>query len=112
MTTAPRIGFSAIGLNHGHIYGQVNLLLLAGGALISFFATEPELIAAFQQTYPDARLAESADAILHDARVQLVVTAAIPDQRAAIAIAAMQHGKDVMSDKPGCVSLEQLAALR
>ena len=42
----------------------------------------------------------------------MVLTSAIPVQRAEIAIAAMQHGKDVMTDKPGMTSLEQLAEIR
>jgi predicted dehydrogenase len=32
--------------------------------------------------------------------------------RAALAIAAMRAGKDVMVDKPGCTTLDQLAAMR
>ena len=31
MTTQPAIRFGVIGLDHGHIYGQVNLLRRAGG---------------------------------------------------------------------------------
>jgi predicted dehydrogenase len=44
--------------------------------------------------------------------VQLILTAAIPADRAAVAIEAMRAGKDVMTDKPGCTNAEQLAALR
>ena len=40
------------------------------------------------------------------------MTAAIPDQRAAIAVAAMQNGKDVVTDKPGCISLDELDAIK
>ena len=42
-----RLRFSAIGLNHGHINGQVESVIRGGGELVSFFATEPDLIAAF-----------------------------------------------------------------
>ena len=38
MENLPPLRFSAIGLNHNHIYGQVNLLLRAGAELVSFFA--------------------------------------------------------------------------
>ena len=38
-----------------------------------------------------------------------IVCAAIPRDRAAIAIDAMAHGKDVMVDKPGVTSFDQLA---
>lgn len=106
------IRFGAIGLNHGHIYGQVNLLLRAGGTLVSFFAKEPELAAKFAQTYPQARQVADPAEILEDPSLQLVVSAAIPNERAELGIAAMQHGKDFMSDKPGFTTLEQLAEAR
>ena len=110
--TEGRIRFAAIGLNHGHIYGQVNLLLKAGAELVSFYAREPELAAQFAQTYPQARLARSVEEILDDESLQLVVSAAIPNERAPLGIEVMRHGKDYMSDKPGFTTLEQLAEVR
>ncbi|MCB0198359.1 MAG: gfo/Idh/MocA family oxidoreductase, partial [Anaerolineae bacterium] len=98
MPTQPKIRFAAIGLNHGHIYGQVNLLLRAGAEFVSFYAKEPELIAAFAPQYPQARLVDSAAEILEDESIQLIVSAGIPNERAPLGIAAMQHGKDYMSD--------------
>jgi predicted dehydrogenase len=50
--------------------------------------------------------------LFDDATVDLVLIAAVPADRAALAIEAMDAGKDVMVDKPGCTTLEQLAALR
>jgi predicted dehydrogenase len=50
--------------------------------------------------------------ILEDETIQLVVSAAIPSERAPLGIAVMQHGKDYMSDKPGFTTLEQLAEAR
>ena len=50
--------------------------------------------------------------IYDDASIQLIVSAAIPNERAGIAIEAMNHGKDVMLDKPGMTTLEQLAEVR
>ena len=108
----PTIRFSVIGLNHGHIYGQVNLLLRAGAEFVSFYAKEPELIAQFAPQYPQARQAGSIAEILEDESVQLLVSAAIPCERASLGIAAMQHGKDFMSDKPGFTTLEQLVDVR
>ncbi len=112
MLTNPPIRFSAIGLNHAHIYGQVNLLLRAGAQLVSFYAPEPDLVAPFAQTYPQARLARSAQEILEDETIHLVVSAGIPCERAPLGIQVMQHGKDYMSDKPGFTTLEQLAEVR
>ncbi|MBN1888093.1 MAG: Gfo/Idh/MocA family oxidoreductase [Thermoflexales bacterium] len=108
----PTIRFSAIGLNHGHIYGQVNLLLRVGAELVSFYAPEPDLAAKFAETYPQARLAKSAQEILEDESIHLVASAGIPNERAPLGIAVMRHGKDYMSDKPGFTSLDQLAEAR
>jgi hypothetical protein len=56
---AGRIKFGVIGLNHGHIYGQTRAVIRGGGELVSFYAKEPELVAAFQKEFPQARLARS-----------------------------------------------------
>lgn len=114
MTNAatPTIRFAVIGINHGHIYGQVNLLLRAGAELVSVFAPEPDLLATFTKTFPQARVAGSAEEILEDQTIQLVVSAAIPNERAPLGFAVMQHGKDYMSDKPGFTTLEQLEEAR
>lgn len=111
-TTPPKVRFSVIGINHAHIYGQVNLLLRAGAELVSVFAPEADLLANFTATYPQVGVARSMEEILADESIQLVVSAAIPNERARIGIAAMRHGKDYMSDKPGFTTLEQLAEAR
>lgn len=104
--------FAAIGLNHGHIYGQVDLLLRAGAELVSYYAVEPDLAAQFASRYLQARLARSADEILEDRSIHMVVSAAIPDERGPLGIEVMRHGKDYMSDKPAFTTLEQLALAR
>ena len=108
----PRIKFAAIGLNHDHIYSQVNAVIRGGGELVSFYAKEPDLVAAFSKRYPQAKPARTEDEILEDRGIQLVVSAAIPDQRAPLGIRVMQRGKDYMADKPGITTLEQLAEVR
>ncbi len=108
----PRIKFAAIGLNHDHITGQVDAVVRGGGKLTSFFATEPDLIDKFGKRYPQAKLARSKAEILEDQSIKLVVSAAIPDERAALGIEVMRHGKDYMADKPGMTTLEQLADVR
>jgi predicted dehydrogenase len=108
----PPLRFSVIGLNHNHIYGQSNLLLRAGAELVTFYAPEPQLVSEFAKAFPQAQLARSAQEILDDETIQLVVSAGIPCDRAPLGIQVMQHGKDYMSDKPGFTSLEQLAEAR
>ena len=109
---ASLIRFSAIGLNHGHIYGQVETVIRGGGELVSFYAKEPDLIAAFSKRFPQARLARSEKEILEDKSIHLVVSAAIPIERAPLGIRVMQHGKDFMADKPGIITLEQLEEVK
>ena len=106
------IRFAAIGINHGHIYGICRQLMGAGAELVGFYATEPDLIQQFSETYPQAKLAESEAVLLEDPTIDLIASSAIPDQRGPIGIRAMQHGKDYICDKPGLVSLEQLAQVR
>ena len=108
-TGPPRLKFAAIGLNHGHINGQCQSVIRGGGQLVSFYAREPDLVAAFQKRFPEAKLARGEQQILEDPAIQLVVSASIPRDRAPLAIAAMRHGKDVMLDKPGITTLAQLA---
>lgn len=109
---ASLIRFSAIGLNHGHIYGQVETVIRGGGELVSFYAKEPELVQAFSKRYPQAKLARSEKEILEDKSIQLVVSASIPVDRAPLGIRVMQHGKDFMADKPGIITLEQLEEVK
>lgn len=107
-----QLRFAAVGLNHNHIYGQVNCLVRAGAELVSFFAPEDDLAAAFSEKYPDAKRLAGLRAIYEDESIGLITSAAIPAERAGIAIAAMEHGKDVLMDKPGMTSLDQLEDIK
>jgi predicted dehydrogenase len=109
MSTLPAVRFGVIGVNHNHIYGITDLLLRAGAQLVSFYASEPQLAAEYGGKYPQARAAGSSAEVLEDESIALIACAAIPADRAAIGIAAMRHGKDVISDKPGFTTLAQLA---
>jgi predicted dehydrogenase len=111
-SSAPRLRFGVIGLNHAHIYGMVDAALRGGGALVSFHAREPELAAEFLRRYPSATPVSDERAILEDASIQLVLSAITPNERGPLGIRAMQHGKDYMVDKPGVTSLAQLADAR
>jgi predicted dehydrogenase len=104
--------FSVIGVNHDHIYVQVEAARRGGGELVSFYAKEPELTAAFSKHYPDVKLAGSEKEILDDPSIKLILSASIPADRAPLGLEVMRHGKDFMVDKPGMTSLEQLAEVR
>ena len=75
----PRLKFAAIGMNHGHINGQTESVIRGGGQLVSFYAKEPDLAAAFGKRFPQARLVGSEREILEDPSIQLIVSASIPD---------------------------------
>ena len=109
---APRIRFSVIGLNHGHIYGQTNSVISGGGQLVAFHAKEDDLAAAFAKQFPQAKRVQTEAEILQDNTIQLVVSASIPNERAPLGIRVMEHGKDFMVDKPGITTLSQLASVR
>ena len=104
--------FGVIGINHGHIYGQVEAMLDAGCRFTKFHAPEDDLAAAFSEKFPQAKRVAEQAAILEDKDIRLVVGAGIPCDRTPMATAAMRAGKDVMLDKPGCVSFAQLDELR
>ena len=112
MPQNPRIRFSVIGINHDHIHSQIGATQRGGGELVSFYAKEPELAAAFAKRYPNVKQARSQAEILEDKSIQLVVSAGIPVDRAPLGVLVMQHGKDYMSDKPGITTLAQLAEVR
>lgn len=107
------LAFAAIGLDHRHIYEMVGRLLELGCRCKGWWTLdEPQPLAGFRERYPDLVRVDDRRRLLDDPEVRLVLTAAPNDERAAVAIEAMRHGKDVMTDKPGCVSLDQLAELR
>lgn len=113
IVSAPnRIKFAVIGLNHPHIYGMTDAIKRGGGELVSMYAKEADLLAAFAKTYPEAKIVKSDKEILEDKTIQLVLSAGIPDERAPLGIRVMQHGKDYLTDKPGIISLEQLTAVK
>jgi predicted dehydrogenase len=111
-SSKPRLKFAVIGINHNHINSQVGAVLRGGGELVWLYAKEPDLVKDFQKRFPQAKLARSEDEVLQDSSIQLVLSSAIPAERAPIGVRVMQHGKDYMSDKPGITTLEQLAEVK
>ena len=83
-----------------------------GGELVALYAKEPELITEYLKKFPEAKLVKSEKEILEDPSIQLVLSSGIPDERAPLGIRVMQHGKDYLTDKPGAISLAQLAEVK
>ena len=106
--------FAAIGLDHRHIYHLVGGLLDAGATCAGFVpeTTDPRVVAGFRERFPDLQPHDDPRVFLEDPSISVVCSAAVPNRRAALAILAMRHGKDVMVDKPGIVSFADLEAVR
>ncbi|MES2330448.1 MAG: Gfo/Idh/MocA family oxidoreductase [Bacteroidota bacterium] len=108
----PKIRFSVININHAHIGGMVNAVTRGGGQLVSVYAKEPDLLANFTRQFPQAKVAKSEQEILEDNTIQLILSSGIPDERAPLGVKVMKHGKDYLVDKPGIITLDQLAEAR
>jgi predicted dehydrogenase len=102
--------FAAIGLDHRHIYDLTEGLLAAGQDCVGYDAvtTDPRVLAGFRKRFPHIPAMDRAR-LLDDPSIDFIVLSAVPRDRADLAIAAMQRGKDVLCDKPGVTTLDQLA---
>lgn len=106
------VRFAAVGFAHNHIFNMVGVLRDAGAQLVSFYDADAGQIAQFTAHFPEGTQAESIAAILEDDSIDLIVSAAIPNERGPLGVQAMQHGKDYLCAKPGLTDLDQLAEAR
>lgn len=101
-----------MGIDHGHIFGMLTNMKAHGCTCVQYWTDGPAVTEAkFNQVFPEVLKVADRRAIL-DSDVDMVLISAVPADRAALAIEAMEAGKDVMVDKPGCTTLEQLAAIK
>ena len=102
-----------LGIDHGHIFGMLKHMLSNGCTAKAWWTSgAPVTEAKFCEVHGGIPRVDNRSAILDDPEIDLVLIAAIPKDRAALAIAAMEAGKDVMTDKPGCTTRAQLDELR
>jgi predicted dehydrogenase len=113
MTSDQPVRFAAVGLDHAHIFGQVGGLIGSGAEFVAMATDDPESAIAktVRERYPDVAVADDPDELAARDGIDLVVTAAVPDRRGPIAVTALRAGKDVVADKPGCVSHDQLTQI-
>ncbi len=104
--------FAAIGLDHRHVYDLTAGLIAAGAVCAGHDpqTSDARVLAGFRKRFPDVPAVER-DRLLDDPSVDFIVLAAVPRDRAALAMAAMRRGKDVIVDKPGVTTAEQLNAV-
>jgi predicted dehydrogenase len=106
------IRFAVIGMDHAHIFSMTAAVKRGGGELVAMYATDLKQLENFRKQFGDVKLASGEDEIIDDKSIPLILSASIPDLRAPLAVRAMKAGKDVLVDKPGITTLEQLAAVR
>ncbi|MEM7723080.1 MAG: Gfo/Idh/MocA family oxidoreductase [Pseudomonadota bacterium] len=105
--------FGAIGIDHRHIFGMAGNMIDAGAEFVGWWTGgTPETLDGFAKRFPDVPRVAEAQALLDDPEIALILISCIPRDRAGWAIRAMRAGKDVMVDKPGCTTLEQLRDIR
>ncbi len=109
---AHKINFAVCGMSHDHIFGMVGAVERGGGVLTKVYGAEPDKLAGFKKRYPNATYVASEREIIEDPSIQLVLSSTVPSERSALGVRVMKAGKDFLSDKPGMITLEQLAEVR
>ena len=104
------VTFGVVGADHRHIYHLIEGLLRAGAVCAGYVSasSDPKVVEGVQSRFPQLRAVDTAQELYENPAIDLIVTAAVPCERAGIAIQAMQHGKDVLTDKPGVTDRTQL----
>ena len=103
---------AAIGLDHGHIYGQCGGLIDAGAVLKSVYDPDQKKVEAFCKAFPHVKAVAHENEILSDPEIHLVAGAAITSERCALGLRVMNAGKDYFTDKAPLTTLEQLKSAK
>jgi predicted dehydrogenase len=103
-----RVGVN--GLDHGHVFEIVDRLVKAG-AEVAGHVSDGGYLGHWEKWQPESR-PMAYDDMLADGSIDLIVTAAVPNRRAEIALAAIAAGKHVVTDKPGLTTMDQLDEIR
>ncbi len=107
------LSFAVIGADHAHIHGMVTDLTAAGGTCKGWWTREePETAGGTIQPFPGIPRVADYRVFLDDPAVELVLVAAVPNERAELSLQALRAGKDVVTDKPGATTLADLEKIR
>jgi predicted dehydrogenase len=102
-----------IGIDHGHIFGMLGNLASQGCTCDAYWTDGTAVTEnKFNEVFPDVVRVDDRRRILDDPEIKMILISAVPGDRGKFAVEAMRAGKDVMVDKPGCTTLEQLAEIR
>ena len=105
--------FGVVGIDHRHVYHLAGGLIDAGAECVGYDpqTSDPRVLLGLRERFPHLE-AMDRRTLLESEQIDIICSAAIPSERAGIAIEAMRHGKDVMVDKPGITSFAQLDAVQ
>ena len=103
------LNLAVLGIDHGHIFDMLDEMIKEG-CNCNHFWTEgsPLTLKEFNKKYPNIKRIENKSEILKDDKIDMILISSIPKDRAALSIEVLKSGKDVMVDKPGCTTLNQL----
>ena len=107
------IKLGVFGIDHGHIFDMLDEMLKEN-CIFEKWWTEgsPLTLNEFNKKYPNAYRVDNKSKILDDPTIDIILISSIPKDRTDLAILAMNAGKDVMVDKPGCTTINQLNKLK
>ena len=107
------LNLAVLGIDHGHIFDMLDEMIKEG-CKCNHFWTEgsPLTLKEFNKKYPNIKRSENKSEILKDNKIDMILISSIPKDRATLSIEALKSGKDVMVDKPGCTTLDQLDDLK
>ena len=104
--------FAVIGLAHSHIYEMCLGLIKEGATLKYVYETDRLSVKNFSDCFPKCAVCENESEIYSDEEVKLIVCAAIPCDRADIAVKSMNAGKDFFVDKAPFINIEDLEKIK
>jgi predicted dehydrogenase len=107
------LNLAVLGIDHGHIFDMLDEMIIEG-CHCNYFWTEgsPLTLKEFNKKYPNIKRVKNKSDILKDNSIDMVLISSIPKDRADLSIEVLNSGKDVMVDKPGCTTLNQLEDLK
>ena len=108
-----KLKIAVMGAEHRHIFGQLKGMLDIGCECKGWWTEgENNISQDFFKKFPNIPRIFDKNILFNDPEISLILIADIPVKRASLAIECMKAGKDVMIDKPGCTTLEQLNNLK
>ena len=107
------LNLAVLGIDHGHIFDMLDEMIKEG-CNCNHFWTEgsPLTLKEFNNKYPNIKRIENKNEILKNDKIDMILISSVPKNRAALSIESLKSGKDVMVDKPGCTTLNQLDDLK